>query len=131
MRRNYFMIRLLVAVSLSPLAVMSCSNGNGPATETETEGRQEGRWSHQDWPTGHYRVVENWPKPLPDTRHSHDGWTWGSFGGVYAENPGPDLDRHARRAASSEGGGALDPVRGAHPLAGKLQRQYRRPVRDL
>ena len=40
-----------------------------------------------DWPTGHYRVVENWPKPLPDTRHSHDGWTWGSFGGVYAESP--------------------------------------------
>ena len=49
----------------------------GPAT----------RWSHQDWPTGHYKVVEDWPKPLPDTRHSHDGWTWGSFGGVYAENP--------------------------------------------
>jgi hypothetical protein len=45
------------------------------------------RWSHQDWPTGHYKVVENWPKPLPDTRHSHEGWTWGSFGGVYAENP--------------------------------------------
>jgi DNA-binding beta-propeller fold protein YncE len=45
------------------------------------------RWSYQDWPTGHYKVVENWPKPLPDTRHSHDGWTWGSFGGVYAENP--------------------------------------------
>ncbi len=46
-----------------------------------------GRWSHQDWPTGHYKLVEGWPKPLPDTRHSHDGWTWGSFGGVYAENP--------------------------------------------
>ena len=25
--------------------------------------------------------------PLPDTDHSHAGWTWGSFGGVYAENP--------------------------------------------
>jgi DNA-binding beta-propeller fold protein YncE len=44
-------------------------------------------WSYQDWPTGPYKVVENWPKPLPDTRHSHDGWTWGSFGGVYAESP--------------------------------------------
>src|SRR5215203_2593005 len=43
--------------------------------------------SVQDWPTGPYRVAENWPKPLPDTRHSHDGWTWGSLGGVYAENP--------------------------------------------
>src|ERR1700752_3792900 len=45
------------------------------------------RRSLQDWPTGHYKVVENWPKPLPNTRHSHDGWTWGSFGGVYAESP--------------------------------------------
>ena len=35
------------------------------------------RQSYQDWPTGPYQVVENWPKPLPDTRHSHDGWTWG------------------------------------------------------
>ena len=45
------------------------------------------RQSHHDWPTGPYQVVENWPKPLPDTRHSHDGWTWGSVGGVYAETP--------------------------------------------
>ena len=45
------------------------------------------RQSHQDWPTGPYQVVENWPKPLPDTRHSHSGWTWGSFGSVYAETP--------------------------------------------
>ena len=43
--------------------------------------------SFQDWPTGPYRVVPDWPKPLPDTRHSHQGWTWGSFGGVYAETP--------------------------------------------
>ena len=45
------------------------------------------RWSHQDWPTGHYQVAADWPKPLPDDDHSHDGWTWGSFGGVYAESP--------------------------------------------
>jgi DNA-binding beta-propeller fold protein YncE len=43
------------------------------------------RQSSQDWPTGPYQVVENWPKPLPDTRHSHDGWTWGSMGSVFAE----------------------------------------------
>ena len=45
------------------------------------------RNSHHDWPTGDYKVVEGWPKPLPDTDHSHAGWTWGSFGGVYAESP--------------------------------------------
>ena len=50
---------------------------NAPRTAATAE-----RWSYQDWPTGPYRVVEGWPKPLPDTRHSHAGWTWGSFGGV-------------------------------------------------
>jgi sugar lactone lactonase YvrE len=33
--------------------------------------------------TGPYEVVENWPQPLP----GHDGWTWGSTGGIFAETP--------------------------------------------
>jgi DNA-binding beta-propeller fold protein YncE len=38
---------------------------------------------------GPYEVVEDWPKPLPDGDDgvSHDGWTWGSMGSVYAESP--------------------------------------------
>jgi len=32
--------------------------------------------------TGPYEVVEGWPKSL-----GHPGWTWGSQGGVFAENP--------------------------------------------
>jgi hypothetical protein len=32
--------------------------------------------------TGPYDVVTGWPKPL-----GHPGWTWGSQGGVFAENP--------------------------------------------
>ena len=89
MHRTHSMLRLLVAFALVALGAASCSSNNtsSPATTTNGEGNGEGRWSHQDWPTGHYRLVENWPKPLPDTRHSHEGWTWGSFGGVYAENP--------------------------------------------
>ena len=76
-----------VAAGLLPLVVLAgCGRGNPPAPATGAS-TAEGRRSHQDWPTGPYRVVEGWPKPLPDTRHSHDGWTWGSFGGVYAENP--------------------------------------------
>ena len=57
--------------------------------DASSHGSSGGRepWSYQDWPTGPYKVVEDWPKPLPDTRHSHDGWTWGSFGSVYAESP--------------------------------------------
>lgn len=63
--------------------VAACSNTEPEVAEAEAASR----WSHHDWPTGPYRVVEGWPKPLPDDRHSHDGWTWGSFGGVYAESP--------------------------------------------
>ncbi len=36
---------------------------------------------------GPYQVVTGWPKPLPDDAHSHDGWTWGSTAGVFAESP--------------------------------------------
>ncbi|HEY5623771.1 MAG TPA: hypothetical protein VIV14_08410 [Gammaproteobacteria bacterium] len=36
---------------------------------------------------GDYEVVLNWPKPLPDDDLSHDGWTWGSGSGVWAESP--------------------------------------------
>ena len=78
--------RWINAVPLTIIGILVCSAAmlslvqarqNAPAT----------RQSLQDWPTGPYRVVENWPKPLPDTRHSHAGWTWGTCGGVYAENP--------------------------------------------
>ncbi len=36
---------------------------------------------------GGYEVVVPWPRPLPDTDLSHDGWTWGSGSGVRAETP--------------------------------------------
>ena len=36
---------------------------------------------------GGYEVVTNWPQPLPDTDLSHEGWTWGSGAGVWAESP--------------------------------------------
>jgi DNA-binding beta-propeller fold protein YncE len=61
---------------------------SAPAASSSAASNRSGeRWSYHDWPTGPYKVAENWPKPLPDTRHSHEGWTWGSFGGVYAESP--------------------------------------------
>jgi DNA-binding beta-propeller fold protein YncE len=89
MRRDFFVIPVFAAFTLIALGAAGCGGNNtsAPATTTNGEGNGEGRWSHQDWPSGHYRLVENWPKPLPDTRHSHQGWTWGSFGGVYAESP--------------------------------------------
>src|SRR4026207_394939 len=81
MRRTVSVPRPILVLALFSVAVVAYTTTQVLAQNAKT------RWSHQDWPTGHYKVVENWPKPLPDTRHSHDGWTWGSFGGVYAENP--------------------------------------------
>ena len=75
----------ILAVAACLLAGASACNRAEPEKAAAASAPE--RWSYQDWPTGPYRVVENWPKPLPDTRHSHEGWTWGSFGGVYAESP--------------------------------------------
>jgi sugar lactone lactonase YvrE len=36
--------------------------------------------------TGPYDVVADWPKPMSQLP-GHDGWTWGSMEGVFAESP--------------------------------------------
>src|SRR4051812_10134960 len=36
---------------------------------------------------GDYEPVVPWPRPLPDTDLPHNGWTWGSGAGVWAESP--------------------------------------------
>jgi hypothetical protein len=40
-------------------------------------------WQEQ---TGHYEVVENWPKLLTSLP-GHEKWTWGSPEAIFAENP--------------------------------------------
>jgi len=82
--RSTYSLAGMVATALVPMVAIAGCGGTGGPGAGETA---ESRWSYQDWPTGPYQVVENWPRPLPDDRHSHDGWTWGSFGGVYAESP--------------------------------------------
>src|SRR5918993_6029977 len=69
------------------LGAVGCAPSGSQETASAAESSSATRNSYHEWPSGHYQVVENWPKPLPDTRHSHDGWTWSSFGGVYAETP--------------------------------------------
>ncbi len=88
-------------------------------------------WSHQDWPTGHYKVVENWPKPLPDTRHSHDGWTWGSFGGVYAENPDRIWVAMRGELPLPQGAKPWTPYAALNPSRGNADRQRRRHLGDV
>ncbi len=73
--------------ALAVAALSACAPAGDTDADTAPAQPAGTRNSYQDWPTGPYQVVENWPKPLPDTRHSHDGWTWGSFGGVFAETP--------------------------------------------
>ena len=81
--RNRSLRLMAMALALPVVGFAGCA----PAADSDADRAGVDRWSHQDWPTGHYRVVEDWPKPLPDDRHSHDGWTWGSMGGVFAETP--------------------------------------------
>ena len=89
MSRGNRSIRSWPGALMAALALLSgCAPANAPQDDqARATGATDERWSYQDWPTGPYRVVESWPRPLPDTDHTHEGWTWGSFGGVYAESP--------------------------------------------
>src|SRR5262245_7389224 len=71
---------LLTMTLLVPSILMALAS---PVPPPQAPARQ----SAQACPFGPYHIVANWPKPLPDTRHSHNGWTWGSMGSVYAETP--------------------------------------------
>src|SRR5262245_18159129 len=92
-RKTVFDGLIGVGALVATAMLMGCEQGAAPgATAAQpataaAAARPEGRNIYHDWPTGPFRVVEGWPKPLPDARHSHAGWTWGSFGGVYAESP--------------------------------------------
>src|SRR4026207_512578 len=78
--------RLLAPLTVSAM-VVACGSGSAPPPAPAAPPAPTARNSHQDWPTGDYKVAEGWPKPLPDTDHSHAGWTWGSLGGGHAQNP--------------------------------------------
>ena len=74
------------AFALLMATLAACTTTNEPASPN-TQSTPDERQSAQDWPFGPYQIVEDWPQPLPDDRHSHEGWTWGSMGGVFAESP--------------------------------------------
>src|SRR5262245_2227554 len=68
----------LAALLLVPLALVGML-----AIGTKAQGQQTPRKVDM----GDYEPVVPWPQPLPDTDLSHDGWTWGSGAGVWAESP--------------------------------------------
>lgn len=76
--------------------------------------------------TGPYDVVPNWPKPL-SSWPGHEGWTWGSTQGIFAENPNRIfiIQRGELRALKEqtpptiiEVEGAQGPVRLSAPVRG-------------
>ncbi len=88
--RSTWMLAMPTALLLvAPAALMGCSSpaespesvSAGTAAPPQERGGQES--------FGPYEPVENWPRPLPDGPDgvTHDGWTWGSVGSVYAESP--------------------------------------------
>ena len=77
--RNHFLAVLLALGLLAALAVLSVTSiPLAEPSEQEVVAAKK---------IGGYEVVLNWPKPLPDDDLSHDGWTWGSGAGVWAESP--------------------------------------------
>ena len=84
-----------------------------------------------DWPTGHYRVVENWPKPLTRYAPLARRLDLGLVRRRLRRKPGSHLARDARRAAAARRRGAVDAVRRAEPVARQLDRQRRRHHRHV
>ena len=69
---------LLLATS----ALTSC--GDIPGSDLSESGTLESTVPRM----GNYEVVLNWPRGLPDSYPGeHDGWSWGSASGVWAESP--------------------------------------------
>ena len=122
--------RLLAPLTVSAM-VIACGSGSAPPPAPAAQSAPAARNSHQDWPTGDYRVVEGWPKPLPDTRHSHAGWTWGSFGGVYAENPDRIWIAMRGELPLPQGAAPWTPYVALQSAARQFDRQWRRDDRDL
>ena len=69
MSPRHWLLAIALTTLVSPAAIMQ-----------ERGGQEE---------FGPYELVENWPQPLPDGADGvkHEGWTWGSVGGIYAETP--------------------------------------------
>jgi hypothetical protein len=83
-RRSTLRWAALVALT----AVAGCATEDTAAAPGAQEGAMAMRVEHDGQELyGHYVRPGAFPKPLPDDRHSHDGWTWGSVGAVFAETP--------------------------------------------
>ena len=86
MRAQNPLLTVLMSLGvLAPLAAAGCSSPSQPETPAEAPAAKV-ELPIQPVQMGDYDPVVPWPKPLPDTDLSHDGWTWGSGSGVWAES---------------------------------------------
>jgi hypothetical protein len=86
MRAQNPLLTILVTIgALVPLGAIGCSSPSQPEAPAEPAPRVE--LPIQPVQMGDYDPVVPWPKALPDADLSHDGWTWGSGSGVWAESP--------------------------------------------
>jgi hypothetical protein len=76
-------MRIRNAILAAGLAVVALAPGREQLLGTSVSAQQ----AIQQVDLGDYEPVVPWPKPLPDTDLSHNGWTWGSGAGVWAESP--------------------------------------------
>ena len=72
-----------IAAFLAPAVLVRCTAGPDPDSGESADAPAETGLLADGGESGPYTPAEGWPRPLPD----HDGWTWGSTAGVYAETP--------------------------------------------
>jgi DNA-binding beta-propeller fold protein YncE len=89
MRQTRPVITLVLGLAV-PLAGAACNTA--PETvvaesRVASQAQSQDRGGQEEF--GPYEPVEGWPQPIPDRNDGvkHDGWTWGSVGGVFAETP--------------------------------------------
>ena len=82
---------LTLAAVLGVVSTTGCAQqetASGSEASAMSSMQEEGSLVHDGQELfGHYHQPSPFPQPLPDDAHSHDGWTWGSMGAVFAESP--------------------------------------------
>ena len=86
--RCYSIVAVLATTAIAGCSAQESASQPEAMSEESMGSMQSGMLVHDGQELyGHYMQPEPFPRPLPDDDHSHDGWTWGSMGAVYAENP--------------------------------------------
>jgi hypothetical protein len=90
LRHTRPLVFLMSLAAFAGVGLLACSQPGQPAAApaaASTSAPSQEKGGQEEF--GPYELVENWPQPLQDGPDgvTHDGWTWGSVGAVYAETP--------------------------------------------